>query len=226
MLRSRITSGKPSPEFKAVKAEPMKSCVSSIRSGDLGLMYRAILLVNSLKISCAYPIDIGLRLTLCVSSSKAVKSKGFPSMPRSRALLFVCGAILMPASETGEVGTPVAQTSPSQIPACGTTAPGSSMILTSATEHKFGGRYSPQGGWLAVIWSNSPGQVSFAGCVSLSTPSPCRRLSRPQSTMGESDSLKVVSHPSSGWIGLPECSAIRCLGFSIVRVRVSPYVSK
>ena len=53
-----------------------------------------------------------------------------------------------------------------------------------------------------------PGQVSFAGCVSLSTPFPRGRLSRPQSTMGGSDSPLAISHPSFGWVGLPDCSAI------------------
>ncbi len=45
------------------------------------------------------------------------------------------------------------------------------------------------------LQSSSPDNVSFAGYVYLLTPSPCGRLSLPQSIMGQSDSLSSFSHP-------------------------------
>jgi hypothetical protein len=48
-----------------------------------------------------------------------------------------------------------------------------------------------------------PVKVSFAGYAVQSTPSPCMWLSHTPSTMSESDSHTVFSHPSFGWVGLP-----------------------
>ena len=62
-------------------------------------------------------------------------------------------------------------TAPSQIPACGITAPGSSDLLTCALIN----RYSPQ--WGLHGWSglSYPGHVSFASYTDPSPSSPCGR---------------------------------------------------
>src|SRR5712692_8777609 len=73
-------------------------------------------------------------------------------------------------------------TPPAQIPACGFSAPGSSMRLVSAIP-LLGGGYSPQGGWLVDSGPACPAHVSCEGCVPPSPPSPCGRLSRPPSTL-------------------------------------------
>jgi hypothetical protein len=53
------------------------------------------------------------------------------------------------------------------------------------------------------IGLSCPAHVSFEGGVFLSTPSPCRQLSHPQSTTSGSDSLSAIRRPSFGWLALP-----------------------
>ena len=86
---------------------------------------------------------------------------------------------------------------PAQIPACGTTAPGSSVILVSHKKCPY--RYSsllfPALRFAHIFWLYNPVCVSFTSCVLLLVPFPCGRLSRPQSTMNQSDSLIPFSLP-------------------------------
>jgi len=76
-------------------------------------------------------------------------------------------------------------TAPSQIPACGITAPGSSNLFTYALTSVIQRvstacpvRYSSQ--WGLHGWSSLsyPGHVSFTSYTDSSSPSPCGRLSR------------------------------------------------
>jgi len=88
-------------------------------------------------------------------------------------------------------------TAPSQIPACGITAPGSSNLLTYALTI----RYSPQWGLHGSSSLSYPGHVSFTSYTDPSFPSPCGRLSRLRVLWDDltpsrpSDSLPFVEKP-------------------------------
>ena len=70
-------------------------------------------------------------------------------------------------------------TAPSQIPACGITAQGSSKLLASHTAFFFMPLcYPPQWGLHILSKSACPVCVSFVDYTTLSTPSPCNRFSR------------------------------------------------
>ncbi len=62
---------------------------------------------------------------------------------------------------------------PAQIPACGTTAPGSSEILASARPPPLAFCYSLHLCLPCFPGPSCPDKVSSVGCVSLSVPSPC-----------------------------------------------------
>ena len=72
-------------------------------------------------------------------------------------------------------------TPPAQIPACGFSAPGSSMRLASAILLRRRMLF-PSGRLACGSGPACPAQVSCEGYVSPSPPSPCGRLSRPRST--------------------------------------------
>ncbi len=71
-------------------------------------------------------------------------------------------------------------TAPSQIPACGITAPGSSELLASAWSATVAARFAIPCSEVGTRFAglSYPGRVSCAGCAALSLPSPCGRLSR------------------------------------------------
>jgi hypothetical protein len=120
-------------------------------------------------------------------------------------------------------------TAPALIPACSFPAPGSSERLASA---------KGVAAFVAIPLSevgmgcpafSCPDQVSFVGCVLLSAPSPCERLSRSLSTRSGSDFLQTVGSLPFG-SGSPTCrplpwpSCVKAPAY--VCLRVSPSVAQ
>ena len=93
-------------------------------------------------------------------------------------------------------------TPPAQIPACGFSAPGSSVRRASAVPG-LGGGDAPQGGWLGCSGPPWPTPGSCEGCVPPAPPSPWERLSRSPSPLRCSDSPGIIGRPLCARVGLP-----------------------
>ena len=70
-------------------------------------------------------------------------------------------------------------------------------VIPFALDH-FRGRFVIPRSEVGIVFSGPtcPVRVSFAGYITLLTPSPCTRLSRAPSIMGQSDSPSAFSLPS------------------------------
>ena len=104
-----------------------------------------------------------------------------------------------------------------RIPACGIIAPGSSAGLISASGFACFNIFFRE--VCISCSSSSPADVSFEEYDLPSTPSPCRRLSHPQSTMGRSEFPVPCSTPTLR-LAVPTCFA-GGKGHSQVLVRFS-----